>query len=83
MASVENPIILPLFSSPLYRETTDFRFNPTELKTIQSLPYEHAEGPDKPVEISDDNRILEKKEFKRIKTLWIKKLRTILKKLYI
>ena len=80
MASVENPIILPLFSSPLYRETTDFRFNPSELKTIQSVPYEHAEGPDKPVEISDENRILEKKEFKRIKNFVDKKAQDYFKK---
>ena len=68
MASIENPIIFPLFSSPLYREITDFRFTPAELKVVQSLPYaEPLGGPHKPVGISEDNRILEKKEFKRIK----------------
>jgi uncharacterized protein (TIGR02466 family) len=62
-------IVVPLFSSPLYKETTKFRFNQAELKIIHSMPY-HPVGvtpPFKSVDVSKDHEIFKQKKFKRIK----------------
>jgi uncharacterized protein (TIGR02466 family) len=66
-----NPVILPLFSHPVYKEMTDFRFNPAELKLVHSLTLEieaRKEGSLSPlIEISKDREIFKKKGFKRVR----------------
>ena len=59
--------ILPLFSSPIYREETTFRVNAVELKTIRSLPLMPYLPRTKPAGISKDHEIFKQKAFKRIK----------------
>ena len=59
--------ILPLFSSPIYREETTFRANAVELKTIRSLPLMPYLPRTKPAGISKDHQIFKQNVFKRIK----------------
>ena len=66
-----NPIIFPLFPHPVYKERTDFRFNPAELKLVHSLELE-TQGRSEmsrspPVDVSKDREIFKKKELKRVK----------------
>ena len=69
-----NPIVIPLFPQhPVYKEMTDFRFNPAELKLVHSLTlesqggYEGSLSPSPPIDISKDREIFKKKEFKRVR----------------
>ena len=85
-----NPIIYPLFSSPVYREETEFRVNSTELKTIKSLSFVPSRPtpkkfdwsrPGHPVDISKDHEILKQKALKRIKNFIDEKAQYFFKKL--
>ena len=69
-----NPIVIPLFPHPVYKEMTDFRFNPAELKLVHSLTLETLElegGSERSlspsIDVSKDREIFKKKEFKRVR----------------
>ena len=73
--------ILPLFSSPVYKEETTFRVNVAELKTIRSLPLLPYLPPPKPVGISKDHEIFKQKAFKRIKNFMDERAQYFFKKI--
>ena len=70
--------VLPLFSCPVYKEATEFRFNSTELKMIHSMPYLPTS---KPIDVSKDHEIFKKKGFKRIKNFIDEKAQHFFKKI--
>ena len=57
------------FPVPVYREVVDFRLTPAEWKVVDSMPYRPTGDINKSVQISKDNFIYRKKEFKRIKEI--------------
>ena len=76
-----NAIIYPLFSSPVYREETEFRVNSTELKTLRSLSLVPSAARKNSVDISKDHEILKQKALKRIKNFIDEKAQYFFKKL--
>ena len=73
-------VLFPLFSSPIYKEETEFRVNAAELKTIQSLPLMRSMPRPKPVGISEDHKIFNQKVFKRTKNFIDEKAQNFFKK---
>ena len=82
-----NPVIFPLFPCPVYKEMTDFRFNPAELKLVHSLTLElqgrSEESFSPPVDVSKDREIFKKKGFKRVKDFIDEKAQHFFKKTFI
>jgi len=79
-----NPIIFPLFSCPVYKEVTDFRVNPAELKLIHSLPQvpqKIGAPPFQPVHVSEDHEIFKRTGFKRIEDFIDEKAQHFFKKI--
>ena len=82
MMKIKNkPVVLPLFSSPIYKEETEFRVNAAELKTIRSLPLMPYLPRTKPVGISKDHKIFNQKVFKRIKNFIDEKAQNFFKEI--
>jgi len=79
-----NPVIFPLFPCPVYKERTDFRFNPAELKLVHSLTLElqgkSEESFSPPIDVSKDREIFKKKEFKRVRNFIDEKAQHFFKK---
>jgi len=65
-----NGKIFSFFAVPVYREVLDFRLTPAEWKVVDSMPYRPTGDINETVQISKDNFIYRKKEFKRIKDMF-------------
>ena len=79
-----NPVIFPLFPCPVYKEMTDIRFNPAELKLVHSLTLElqgrSEESFSPPVDVSKDREIFKKKGFNRVRDFIDEKAQHFFKK---